>query len=819
MSVEQLRNIISPKFDHEVLSDIVVKKSNLKDIQIKEIKIDEGSARKGDSYLSQICRFTIDATGKNESHQEDKISLPVIAKFLPKNLARRKTYRSPVFFENEGIFYEKVWPAFQQFQDSKNLSKKFENIPLMLSQWIDGDNDFIILEDVSPQGYKSAVRGSDLDENHSVAILKLLANFHSLSIAFKDQKPEIFDKAATSLKETYFAEKYRNWFEPFLQKLYIVALDAVENEFPQLLPNLKKYISGDVFGKICEGCQLRGPYSVVTHGDVWAPNFLIKYAEKHQIKDIVMIDFQLSRYTTLAGDLIFFLLTCVDINLIEQKWNFLIEQYHVTLAENLVNLGSDPNLIKLEGLHKELKESMKFGLGVVIESLIMSLLDETEVGDLDGIEKQTPNFITLIMSIQELQKIISPKFTQQVIDDIIKKKSGLSDVSVKKIEIGASSKKGDSYLSNICRFTIDANGKNKKGNEESISIPVIVKYFPKNIARRNTYRSADFFENEIIFYEKVWNAFEKFQDEAKITNKFDNIPAFLSACCDGENDYVALLDLSFEGYTSAERGAGLDYPHTVAILQVLAKFHAVSLAFKDQQPQNFETAATSLKETYFSEKLRPWYSNFQKQVFVVIRDAVEKELPREYLQKLDNIINKDLYGLLVKSCEVKGPLSVVTHGDVWVPNFLIKYEGPKLGKIKMIDFQLTRYTTLATDLAFFLFACVDMTLIENKYDDFVKIYHQSLSESLEKFGSSHNLVTLDQIKKELLDHSILGVGMSMEALIMAQLDDDDVSDLDGIKGDQAVPLESVWLISPFKAKEKRQRIAKMIKFAVDRNLI
>ncbi|EFA02417.1 uncharacterized protein LOC663797 [Tribolium castaneum] len=423
------------------------------------------------------------------------------------------------------------------------------------------------------------------------------------------------------------------------------------------------------------------------------------------------------------------------------------------------------------------------------------------------------------MSVQDLQKIISPKFTQQVINDIIKKKSGLSDICVKKIELGASSKKGDSYLSNICRFTINATGKTQEGHQESISIPVIVKYLPKNIARRKTYRSTDFFENEIIFYEKILSAFQKFQNEAKTADKFDNIPLVLSTCCDGENDYVAMQDLSFEGYTSAERGAGLDYPHTVAILQVLARFHAVSLAFKDKKPQEFEKAATALKETYFSERLRPWYANFQKRVFVVIRDAVEKELPKEYLQKLDNVINKDLYGLLVKSCQVRGPLSVVTHGDVWVPNFLIKYEGPKLGHIKMIDFQLTRYTTLVTDLAFFLFSCVDMTLIEDKFDDFIKIYHQSLSESLEKFGSSHNLVTLEQINKEFLEHSIMGVGMSMEALIMAQLDDDDVSDLDGIKGDQAVPLESVWLIYPFKEQEKRQRIAKMVKFAADRNLI
>jgi hypothetical protein len=66
------------------------------------------------------------------------------------------------------------------------------------------------------------------------------------------------------------------------------------------------------------------------------------------------------------------------------------------------------------------------------------------------------------MSIAELQKIISPKFTDRVVLEIVAKKSELSDVIVENIQIGESStKKGDSYLGQICRLTINASGKNK----------------------------------------------------------------------------------------------------------------------------------------------------------------------------------------------------------------------------------------------------------------------------------------------------------------------------------------------------------------------
>ena len=66
------------------------------------------------------------------------------------------------------------------------------------------------------------------------------------------------------------------------------------------------------------------------------------------------------------------------------------------------------------------------------------------------------------MSAEELQKIISPKFTEQVLLDIVAKKTGLCDIKLKKIQLGAPAKKGDSYLSTICRFTLEAVGKNKE---------------------------------------------------------------------------------------------------------------------------------------------------------------------------------------------------------------------------------------------------------------------------------------------------------------------------------------------------------------------
>lgn len=164
-----------------------------------------------------------------------------------------------------------------------------------------------------------------------------------------------------------------------------------------------------------------------------------------------------------------------------------------------------------------------------------------------------------------------------------------------------------------------------------------------------------------------------------------------------------------------------------------------------------------------------------------MRDAVSKELSREYLDKLNTYLDRDFYGEVCKACKSRGPLSAVTHGDVWAPNFLIRYKDNVPERTTVIDFQLTRYASLANDLTFFLYSCVDSNLVEADFDGLIEEYHKALVEGLTNLGSSATLVSVEDIHQEIRKWNIFGIGMSMEAITMALLDDDDISDLDGIE--------------------------------------
>lgn len=61
-------------------------------------------------------------------------------------------------------------------------------------------------------------------------------------------------------------------------------------------------------------------------------------------------------------------------------------------------------------------------------------------------------------NIRDLTDKISPGFTENVLNDILRKQSGFTNVAIKEIKFSFSSKKGDSYLSNITRFTIEGTG-------------------------------------------------------------------------------------------------------------------------------------------------------------------------------------------------------------------------------------------------------------------------------------------------------------------------------------------------------------------------
>ncbi|KAI4462621.1 hypothetical protein MML48_4g00002144 [Holotrichia oblita] len=388
-------------------------------------------------------------------------------------------------------------------------------------------------------------------------------------------------------------------------------------------------------------------------------------------------------------------------------------------------------------------------------------------------------------SIRDLTDRISPGFTENVFHDILRKQSGFTDIAVKEIKFGFGSKK---------RRLVFKSEKNV-----DFQAHIIVKSIPESQVRAKSFRSDNFFKNEIDFYNQAWPKLDAFQKSKQVPNIYDSIPRCLATYSDGKRDFIALEDLSYREFKALDRSSsGLDLNTTLFILRNFARFHALSVAYREEYPNEFQKLDETLQESYFAEKFRNWYSGTFEKCCNIVKDVAQKDLPPNYLQKLEEIISQDAFGIICKLLKKRTPLSAVTHGDCWPPNFLVQQKnGAK--NLALIDFQLTRVASLTTDIIFLLYTCVDTT-------------------ALKDLGSKLD-ITWDMFKEEIQMYGIFGFVMCNEALVMSLMDDEDVTDLDSLEGEDPIPLHQIWKLEPIKDLEKRKRIADYLTHIIDHNLI
>ena len=93
---------------------------------------------------------------------------------------------------------------------------------------------------------------------------------------------------------------------------------------------------------------------------------------------------------------------------------------------------------------------------------------------------------------------ISVHFTEETLKHILRVVNNGKEVNVLSWDFDGTSSKGDNYLSTIYKIKVIGTVDGKE-----IEVGSVIKSLPKNIGRRKTYRSAEFFSNEIMFYTKV----------------------------------------------------------------------------------------------------------------------------------------------------------------------------------------------------------------------------------------------------------------------------------------------------------------------------
>jgi hypothetical protein len=135
---------------------------------------------------------------------------------------------------------------------------------------------------------------------------------------------------------------------------------------------------------------------------------------------------------------------------------------------------------------------------------------------------------------------------------------------------------------------------------------VICKRLPECKIQRETYKSELLFRNEVQFYTKILPELTRFQKTRSTEFQFNAVPQ----CYLARNDLLILEDLCVRNFEMANRIEGLNLEQMHAVLTELAKFHALSLAYKHKNPQKFAELRELISEGIFTTENTEWYKNY-----------------------------------------------------------------------------------------------------------------------------------------------------------------------------------------------------------------
>lgn len=171
------------------------------------------------------------------------------------------------------------------------------------------------------------------------------------------------------------------------------------------------------------------------------------------------------------------------------------------------------------------------------------------------------------------------------------------------VNVSSGSEPGDGFASELFRITICEHKSDKKLN-------LVCKIAPENKKYREEFFSNTTFQNEADFYTKHMPKLAKFQQDRNLSehNQFQGYPKCYGTIIDEENDRYAIVleDLRPFGFKMWDKSKPVPVANARLTMRELGKFHGLSLAMKDQCPDEFaemKQIQNIFREAFQSEKL------------------------------------------------------------------------------------------------------------------------------------------------------------------------------------------------------------------------
>ncbi|XP_014280974.1 uncharacterized protein [Halyomorpha halys] len=299
-------------------------------------------------------------------------------------------------------------------------------------------------------------------------------------------------------------------------------------------------------------------------------------------------------------------------------------------------------------------------------------------------------------------------------------------------------KKGENYMTDIIRVKTVV----ELGNGRTIKRNFILKKKIEGYIMNDMSSDIDIFKVEAMMYNVILKEMEYLMKEFEETGE-----VIWCQLYDHDSTFLLMEDLKASGYVLADRKAGLGLEEGQYLLHNLGRFHAMA---KVLEVRGFVT----------KDMLKPFivlYNEpFMKGLIYSGMQTFSKAMKESWGPAWQNVAEKIKipFETLCERLKDLGKLdddifNVLNHGDIWPNNVMMKYNWQnKPVALKVLDWQLCHYNSYCFDIVFLLFYSLVPSIRRSNTQVLLKSYHDSLIQSLDKFGYNGKKPTFEELTSE-----------------------------------------------------------------------
>ncbi|XP_069702690.1 uncharacterized protein [Periplaneta americana] len=297
----------------------------------------------GDHFTSNT--FFVNVCLKFEEEPPERHYM--LIKRSPEDVAFSTYMDTNVLFHNETLVYTELLPVMEEFlkkqgRPSLSMTSQFPKCYYAKSGCGPG-KDIVVLEDLSPLGFRTTEERVFLDYDHCVLALRALGRFHAVSYGMKSLENSTVQTIIKKIQVQKFGNASDADTDIFLKKItsrpveYFARNKDVDQSVVRKLKDKLKNV-GQLFGELITPKE---PLAVVCHGDFCRNNMLFRY-EGGKPCEVKFFDLQTVKYASPAIDISFFAYLNTSSELRERHWDNLFKEYHGSMISNLAEILGCP---------------------------------------------------------------------------------------------------------------------------------------------------------------------------------------------------------------------------------------------------------------------------------------------------------------------------------------------------------------------------------------------------------------------------------------------------------------------------------------------